>query len=188
MLLIEPLSVTVLPAAFLGWIYESEAVSRIRRTYSKGDPPVGKVLFACCKYAIAIPWGGMILRSWNPPIPPPGGLSVLKWFALALWMIGFALLFAGRLSMGPAFRPDLPREKTRLAVRGVFRFSRNPMYLGIDTTLAAAAIYTMNPFVLAFGIFIAAVHHKIVRAEELKLRSVFGGEYEDYCRRVHRYL
>jgi hypothetical protein len=38
------------------------------------------------------------------------------------------------------------------------------------------------------GAFIAAVHHSIVLSEEKHLRIVFGGTYEEYCRRVRRYL
>jgi protein-S-isoprenylcysteine O-methyltransferase Ste14 len=38
------------------------------------------------------------------------------------------------------------------------------------------------------GAFIVAVHHRIVLAEEGRLRSTFGEDYAAYCRRVRRYL
>jgi protein-S-isoprenylcysteine O-methyltransferase Ste14 len=62
------------------------------------------------------------------------------------------------------------------------------MYLGVYATLLASVLFTLNPLVLLVAGFILAVHHKIVLAEERHLRSVFGEPYEDYCRRVRRYL
>ncbi len=89
---------------------------------------------------------------------------------------------------GPPFRMGTPQERIGLYVDGLFRVSRNPMYLGVFTTLLAATLYTLNPLVLLVAISIVAVHHRIVLAEEAYLREVFGGEYAEYCRRVGRYF
>ena len=58
----------------------------------------------------------------------------------------------------------------------MFGLSRNPMYLGVYTTLLASALYTFNPIVLAAGLFVVVVHHRIVLAEERYLASAFGPE------------
>jgi protein-S-isoprenylcysteine O-methyltransferase Ste14 len=186
--MIESLVVTLPPVLFLALLYGSEAVLRLRGVYASGDLPIGKTLFACCKFAIMIPWGVMILRGWGVTLLAPERPEILKWPALGLWILGFALLISGRLGLGRAFRIGLAKEKTSLKENGAFRFSRNPMYLGIDATLAAAALYTVNPIVFAVGVFIAAVHHKIVLAEEARLRNVFGDAFVQYCRRVKRYI
>jgi protein-S-isoprenylcysteine O-methyltransferase Ste14 len=75
-----------------------------------------------------------------------------------------------------------------LPVGGLFQFSRNPMYLGVYATILAGVLYTLNPLVLLAGVFVVAVHHRIVLAEEQHLQKTFGAEYADYCRRVRRYL
>ena len=80
------------------------------------------------------------------------------------------------------------QENTRLKVDGLFQFSRNPMYLGVFATILARLLYTLNPVVLLAGVFVVAVHHRIVLAEEQHLQKAFGQEYADYCRRVRRYL
>ena len=54
--------------------------------------------------------------------------------------------------------------------------------------LVPLVYYTLNPFVLLIAIFIVAVHHRIVLAEEAYLQEAFGGEYAEYCRRVRRYF
>jgi len=114
--------------------------------------------------------------------------DLLKGMALCLWGLGFALLFVGRFGLGNSFRIGSPKERTNLTVDGLFKFSRNPMYLGVYVTLLGSVLYTLNPFVLIVSSFVIVVHHNIVLAEEQHLRTVFGERYEEYCRRVRRYL
>ena len=58
----------------------------------------------------------------------------------------------------------------------------------VFATLLAATLCTLNPLLLLIAIFVVAVHHRIVLAEEAYLHEVFGGEYAEYCRRVGRYF
>ena len=104
------------------------------------------------------------------------------------WVAGWGLLLAGRLGLGRSFRVGCPEEETTLRTEGIFRYTRNPMYVGLDATLLAASLYTLNPLVLIAGIGIAGVHHRIILAEEECLRKMRGKDYEEYCRRVGRYL
>ena len=62
------------------------------------------------------------------------------------------------------------------------------MYLGMDATVLASALYTLNPVVILLAAFVIVIHHKIVLAEEEYLQKVFGQEYLDYCHRVRRYI
>jgi protein-S-isoprenylcysteine O-methyltransferase Ste14 len=186
--MVESLTVSTLPVLFLIVHYGGEALLRRRKIDATGIPPVGKTLFSCCHYAIVIPWGAMALRSWGPGLAVIERPVYLKWAALVFWALGFSLLFLGRFSLRTSFRTGIAREKTRFEHAGIFRYSRNPMYLGIYATLLSACIYTLNPVVLAVGIFIAAVRHKIVLSEERHLRVAFGAAHEEYCRRVSRYL
>jgi protein-S-isoprenylcysteine O-methyltransferase Ste14 len=102
--------------------------------------------------------------------------------------VGFLILLAGRLELGSSFRIGRPRERTDMRTAGLFRLSRNPMYLGVFATLIGSALYTMNPVVLLAGALIIAVHHRIVLAEEQHLEVTFGQAYLAYCRQVRRYL
>lgn len=62
----ESLIVSALPALFLIVHYGGEVLMRLRKIDPTGIPPVGKTMFACCNYAVVIPWGAMALRSWGP--------------------------------------------------------------------------------------------------------------------------
>ncbi len=185
---IEPLLVTALPFFFLIVLFGGGALLRRRNIDMDGVPPIDKRLYLPAKYSIVVLWVAMVSRSWGANlsfmrVPEPS-----RWVALALWAFGFALLFTGRFGLGASFRIGSAREKTGLRTSGLFRLSRNPMYLGVYSTLLASFLYTLSPIVFVLAIFVVAVHHKIVLAEEQFLSGVFGEEYADYCRRVRRYL
>lgn len=185
---IESLVVTALPLFFLIVLFGGGALLRRRNIDMEGEPPIDKRLYRPAKYSIVVLWAAMALRSWGADLSFTRVPEPLRWIALALWVAGFALLFMGRFGLGASFRMGSPLEKTGLRTSGLFRFSRNPMYLGVYSTLLAAFLYTLNPIVFFLAVFVVAVHHKIVLAEEQYLSGVFGEEYADYCCRVRRYL
>jgi len=186
--MIETLIVTVLPILFLIILFGGGILFRRKDIDMDGEPPINETLFYISKYSIVVLWGAMVLESWGIGFSFIKGPEFLKRISLSLWVFGFALLFIGRLELGNSFRIGSPKESTGLRVDGVYRFSRNPMYVGVYATVIASVLYTLNPVVFILAIFVIAIHHKIVLAEEEHMRKVFGKEYMDYCRRVRRYL
>lgn len=186
--MIESVTLTLFPILFLIVLFGGGELFRRRNIDMDGDPPIDRRLFYISKYSILILWGAVVLHGWNINLSPIKGSGLLKWVALCLWVSGFTLLFIGRFGLGDAFRIGSPKESTRLKVNGLFKFSRNPMYVGVYETILASVLYTLNPIIFFIGIFVIAVHHRIVLAEEQHLRKVFGEEYVDYCSRVRRYL
>jgi len=183
-----PLFVTLLPVPFLAGLIQRARAFRQRHIDMDGDPPISKALFVSSKYAIVIVWAAMVVQSWSGAasfidVPGPARSA-----SLGLWILGFALLFSGRTVLGDSFRIGSPRERTGLKQTGLYRFSRNPMYVGVYTTLGAAVVSTFNPLVLLAALYVIAVHHRIVLAEEEQLRRTLGEEYRTYCRRVRRYV
>ncbi len=186
--MIEPLTVTLLPLAFMILLTAGGKHLKKKNIDMGGEPPVDKALFLTSKYSILILWAAMIAQSWGISLSFTKAPLLLKWMSLFLWVSGFALLFAGRSGLGNAFRIGSPRESTSLKVDGLFGLSRNPMYLGVYATLLAAVLYAINPFLLIIGIYTVIVHHRIVLAEEQYLQKAFGVQYAAYCDRVRRYL
>jgi protein-S-isoprenylcysteine O-methyltransferase Ste14 len=185
---VEPIIVTVLPVLFLIVLFGGGALFRRRSIDMDGEPPIGKGLFYSSKYAILVLWGAMVLHSWGIGLVLVEVPGLLRRVALVLWAGGFVLLFIGRLGLGDSFRIGSAKESTSLRTGGLFRFSRNPMYAGVDATLLACVFYTLNPILLLAGAFVAVVHHNIILAEEQHLQEIFGEEYAEYCHRVRRYL
>ncbi len=186
--MVESLLVTLLPVAFLGDLFIGGEVFRRRHIDIDGEAPINRALFYSSKYLIVVVWLAMVLSAWGLNLISITRPSWLRWVAACVWAFGFGLLFAGRLQLGSSFRIGRPKECTHLRMGGLFRISRNPMYLGVYATLLAAVLRTLNPFVLVVVVFIVAVHHRIVLAEEDHMRDAFGAEYGAYCGRVRRYL
>jgi protein-S-isoprenylcysteine O-methyltransferase Ste14 len=70
----------------------------------------------------------------------------------------------------------------------IYRFVRNPMYIGAGLALAGAAFfYESWPLLRYTGFFLLATYLFVVCYEERVLRRTFGQEYEAYCSRVGRW-
>ncbi len=113
------------------------------------------------------------------------GLSALLFVAgtaIYLWCLWDFAAF-GRGTPAPL---DAPR---RLVVRGLYRTSRNPMYVGVLTILAGWLVLAPS---VHLAIYVAGVglvfHLVVVLYEEPRLRRQFGGEYRAYQERVGRWL
>jgi protein-S-isoprenylcysteine O-methyltransferase Ste14 len=113
-----------------------------------------------------------------------------RWLGLAPAAIGLALaLSAVRIFVKrkTTFRPG--DTSTSLVTEGPFRFTRNPMYLGMALLLTGLAIGlgSLSPWLL-LPLFIATISINIIPAEEAMLSEAFGPQYSDYQSRVRRWV
>jgi protein-S-isoprenylcysteine O-methyltransferase Ste14 len=101
--------------------------------------------------------------------------------ALIVWA---ALLFR---RAGTNLHPHQP--SLALVTGGPYRFTRNPIYLGMAGILLGAAIWmgSLTPFVVIPG-FMALVGERFIDPEEAKMQATFGQAYLDYKERVRRWL
>ncbi|MCB1843303.1 MAG: isoprenylcysteine carboxylmethyltransferase family protein [Halioglobus sp.] len=81
------------------------------------------------------------------------------------------------------------RNVSALVTNGVYRFTRNPMYLGMLLVLLGCAVTVGSVYALVIPpLFAGIVQVRFIRAEEALLHSLFGDEYAAYCQRVRRWL
>lgn len=186
--MIEVFLVTVLPLGFLIVLFSGGASFQRHHIEQDGEAPIHRTRFYLSKYTILALWGAMVLQSWGIRISLVEVPPLIQVAALVSWCFGFTLLYLGRFQMGSSFRLGTPKERTRLKVSGLFRLSRNPMYVGMYATVVASALFTLNPGVMIMGAFASATHHSIVMAEENHLQKVFGQEYLAYRTQVRRYI
>ena len=80
------------------------------------------------------------------------------------------------------------KRSTALVTDGVFRFSRNPMYLGMVLIISGVALLlaTLSPWIAALALALLLDRAFIVR-EEAMLEETFGAAFEQYRRRVRRW-
>ena len=186
--MIAAIAATILPLGFLVVLFGGGALFLRNNIEQDGVAPINRTLFYFSKYSVLILWGAMVLQIWGISISffevPP----LLQVIGLVSWFFGFVLLYAGRFEMGSSFRLGTAKEHTSLKVDGLFRLGRNPMYVGLYATLVASGLYTLNPVVMVLAVFVIAIHHSIVLAEEKHMQKAFGQEYLEYRNRVRRYI
>jgi protein-S-isoprenylcysteine O-methyltransferase Ste14 len=119
-------------------------------------------------------------------VPP-----LFEWAGLVLFVCGVAIYlwcawdFVSK-GLGTPAPIDAPRV---LVVKGLYRFTRNPMYVGVVNVILGQALYYGSGAVALYGCVVLTFFHLFVRFyEEPTLRRLFDGEYEEYCRTVPRWL
>jgi len=105
------------------------------------------------------------------------------------------LLFAGLLitvislvNLGKSTRLGLPSDDTKLKTNGLYKISRNPMYVGFDLITIASMVFTLHWLVIILGIYSLITYHLIIKGEEAFMLKRFSNEYEKYQLKVRRYL
>jgi len=92
-------------------------------------------------------------------------------------------------SAGTTVNPLDPGRSTRLVVSGVYRYSRNPMYVALLLLLFAWGIRLSNPYaMLTAWLFIPWMNRFQVIPEERAMLSLFGQDFVRYAQRVRRWI
>ena len=133
-----------------------------------------------------IPW----YAAGSPPLAPRAG-APLATFAVVLVVAGWAVLLIcarefARAGHGTPAPYDPPRS---LVTSGLYRFTRNPMYVGVVTAIFGQALWFHSRDAVYYGIaMVVAFHIAILIYEEPRLTRVFGQQYLDYKRAVPRWI
>ena len=142
-------------------------------------PPV--ILLACLllQYALhkLLPVATVVSAPWNL-----AGIALIVAGVLVIVMPATAFSRAGT-----TIKPF--KESSALVRSGMYRFTRNPMYLGMLVALAGAALIyaTLSPF-LAPILFVPLLNVRVIRHEEVMLEEMFGEDYRDFKRSVRRWI
>ena len=129
---------------------------------------------------------------FSTELMPPLAFKYQGTLAITVLTIGLVIMVSAILTfrqLQTTINPLQPNKATSLAVSGVFRFSRNPMYLAMLLILVAlslasgalAAVFLLPGFVIYISIF------QIV-PEEQAMEKLFSDQYLKYCKKVRRWI
>lgn len=107
-----------------------------------------------------------------------------------LTVIGLALFAAGARSFSRAGTPLPTNQPARaLVTTGVYRRTRNPVYLGFFLTYVGVGVAALSPWVLILVLpLVVTIRYGVVAREEAYLERRFGDAYRDYKARVRRWV
>jgi protein-S-isoprenylcysteine O-methyltransferase Ste14 len=141
-------------------------------------------------YALII---GFLMWSLNKYFPVVHFISS-PWNKIGLVLIALAFtmdlsslfLFFKKHTTPSPFTPD---NASALVTTGLYKMTRNPMYVGLLIILAGYGVWlgSLMPFVL-LPVFYGLITHMQIKPEEAILEKKFGQEYLDYKSRVRRWL
>ena len=133
---------------------------------------------------------GVVLRYAIAPIPAPAYRYVIGWAGVTVLVIGLSFIVRARTLFkrtGQNPKPWTPSPE--LLLSGPYRFTRNPMYLGVALVQFGLGLAVSNLWIsLLAPLSLLIVHFMAVLPEERYLTEKFGDSYRVYLVKVGRYL
>ncbi|TNE65499.1 MAG: isoprenylcysteine carboxylmethyltransferase family protein [Alphaproteobacteria bacterium] len=129
-------------------------------------------------------WPAIDLKVYAAPSPFPH-------YGVAIMAAGIGLAMLSQVVMGTSWRIGVPERRDQshgLVTGGLYRFSRNPIYVGIMLFLMGAVVVVPGPIPILSLVMSWPLINHIIRAEEKFLTAEFGDAYSAYCQRVRRWL
>lgn len=105
------------------------------------------------------------------------------WFA-----IGVVLYLGGLLLLSRALRDFAAPSKNGLSTTGIYRFSRNPMYVAYLLCFLGIGLLTKSLFYIGLTVLFQTSQHWIILSEERWCAETFGDDYVEYAKQVRRYV
>jgi protein-S-isoprenylcysteine O-methyltransferase Ste14 len=153
-----------------------------------GKTTINPVFFYTGKIAGYATWIIMFLLLLEISILDKRIILFNNYASIFILIIGLIFSAVSLMNLGKSTRLGLPSEKTVFKVNGLYRISRNPMYVGFNLITISAMVYTLNWIVLILGIYSLTIYHVIILGEEKFMLIRFGEEYKSYKERVRRYI
>jgi protein-S-isoprenylcysteine O-methyltransferase Ste14 len=153
------------------------------------NPPLNLIVFLCAKILafvsclfipLGVLWPG--LKWYSIP-------GYLSWLSPGLFVTGSLLAITAMKKLGEDLIFGLPDgDINHLQTGGIYKISRNPLYLGFFMIIVSSWLSVPNPFNLGAGGIAILIHHLIILKEEKFLLAKNGSEYWAYMRKTGRYL
>ena len=146
---------------------------------NKIPPPIVTLFFGLCIY---------LSRSYFPEFSN----SVLNLLSIISFVVGiffFAAAVSSFKKQKTTVNPISIEKASSLVVSGIFKYSRNPMYLGMSFALLGLAFqFNLVGGLLLTSIFILFITTFQIKPEEVAMEKLFDQEWKNYTKNVRRWL
>ena len=131
-------------------------------------------------------WSGLMLTQTtgqDDVFSAPAVLVMLATFAIFLSLV---LLIQRHMRL--SLLANTFGSPRRLVTSGVFRYSRNPIYVAFFIPLASIAAVSLSAAIAAMGLYVLAMNLTVIRKEERDLLTAFGAEFAEYLSSTPRWI
>jgi len=135
----------------------------------------------------------VLIYATSQSLPLSTTLLEHRWLISSIFIsIGLIFIMAGLLSFHfskTTGNPDKPESVSSLVTSGIYRITRNPMYVGLIFLLLAGGVWLGSFFsVVVIVLFQQYTTRFQIIPEERALSELFPEQYHDYCKKVRRWL
>jgi protein-S-isoprenylcysteine O-methyltransferase Ste14 len=141
----------------------------------------GKIIGYSC-------WIIMFYTLVNSAVNATFTLSIYQIVSLLILFAGLLLSIVSIFNLGRSTRLGLPDENTAFKTGGLYKISRNPMYLGFNLLTVAVMLYNLSIVIVLLGLYSITIYHFIILGEERFMQNRFGDDYLRYKQKTRRYL
>lgn len=150
-----------------------------------GKSPIALPLLVLGKLALA---GNLTFLFLKGSVSTVYSSGVVDLAGLMLVIGGSVIVILGFVFLGKSLSVGLPEGNTELKTRCIYRFTRNPLYVGGLFVGLGFCLYVGHAVNILLLCVAAWIHHRIILREEEFLECRFGRQWTDYTARVPRYL
>ena len=152
-----------------------------------GKSPIPVPLLITGKIAMLFCWLFFLAKTTNT-LTMHYDSRTTQWVGIVLYALGLIIVILGFFGLGSSVSVGLPEEQTKLKTGGIYKFSRNPMYLGGFVCCAGSCFYSIHILNIILFAITFSIHHTIVLKEEQFLEKRFGNSWLGYMKKIRRYF
>ena len=115
--------------------------------------------------------------------------DLVRYSGFVISTLGVVIFFIAMVTMRDSWRAGIDNaQKTKIIKTGIYKYSRNPAFVGFDLFYLGLALTFSNIFNIIFACVSILMFHLQILEEEKFLPIAFGNEYLDYMNKTNRYL
>jgi len=115
-------------------------------------------------------------------------VTEIRFVGVLVGILGVLFFALATITMKTSWRVGIPEEKTILITQGIYRFSRNPAFVGFDLLYLSICLMFFNIPLVLVSVWAAVMLHLQILQEENYMYYMFGDEYDTYKKHTSRYF
>lgn len=153
-----------------------------------GKATISPIWFYSGKVAGYLTWLALLLSITQVIDIRPYRALILDYASFVTAAVGITLSVISVLNLGQSTTLGIPTKQTSFKKTGLYKVSRNPIYIGFNLLTIASIVYHSNWYVGILGVYSMVIYHAIILGEEKYLEKHFPEEYAEYKAKVRRYI
>lgn len=115
-------------------------------------------------------------------------ITELRIAGIIIGVIAVIIFAMATITMKNSWRVGIPEEKTSLITAGIYKWSRNPAFVGFDLLYLSTCLMFFNVPLVVVSVWAAVMLHLQILQEEVHMHNMFGEEYDEYRKHTLRYF